>query len=289
MKKYFPALLLMLLLPAMAPGRDGYRLEKKDTVSRVFQFSSPEREKTVKIDNVFGSITVSGARTTEARLEAKKLTRADSQEDMQKAEREVTLKMEEKDNVLDIYVDGPFRCRDGSRRGSDRDYVVTYDFTLQVPEQTSLVLKTVNGGNIVVRNVRGEFTIRNVNGPIEMQGIAGPASCRTVNGGIRAVFYENPAAPCSFTTVNGDLEAGFAAGLAAEFQLKTLNGGIYSDFPVSYLPARPGTVNRESGRFVYHSRNFQGVRVGQGGPEIRMETLNGDILIADNKKVKQGE
>ena len=68
----------------------------------------------MKIDNVFGSITVSGTHTAEARLEAKKRLRADSQDDLQKAEREVTLKMAEKDNVLDIYVDGPFRCRDGS-------------------------------------------------------------------------------------------------------------------------------------------------------------------------------
>jgi hypothetical protein len=289
MKKYFPALLLTLLLPALAPGHDAYRLEKKDTVSQVFQFSSPEKAKTVKIDNVFGSITVSGTRTTEARLEAKKLLRADSQDDMQRAEREVTLKMAEKDNVLDIYVDGPFRCRDGSHHGSDRDYIVSYDFALQVPEQTSLILKTVNGGDILVRNVRGGFTVRNVNGRIELQDIAGPVSCRTVNGRIRAVFSENPASPCSFTTVNGDLEARFAAGLAAEFQLKTLNGGIFSDFPVIYLPAKPGTAKRENGRFVYHSRSFQGVRVGRGGPEIRMETLNGDIMIADNKKVKQGE
>ena len=284
MKKHIPALLLALLLPALAPGHDHYRLEKNDTIAQVFKFSSPEKAKTVKIDNVFGSITVSGARTAEARLEAKKRLRADSQEDLQKAEREVTLKMAEKDNVLDIYVDGPFRCRDGSSNGSDRDYIVAYDFTLQVPEQTSLVLKTVNDGDILVRNVRGEFTVRNVNGRIELQDIAGPVSGKTVNGGIRAAFRENPASACSFTTVNGDVEARFAPGLAADFQLKTLNGGIFSDFPVSYLPAKPGTAKRENGRFVYHSRGFQGVRVGQGGPEISMETLNGDIVIAGDKK-----
>jgi len=84
--------------------------------------------------------------------------------------------------------------------------------------------------------------------------------------------------------VNGDVEARFAPGLAAEFRLKTLNGGIFSDFPVSYLPPKPGVVKRENGRYVYHGRSFQGVRVGQGGPEISMETLNGDILLANEKK-----
>lgn len=284
MKEYIPALLLALLLPCLAPGHDSYRLEKKESITKVFTFTSPEKARTVKIDNVFGSITVSGTRAAEARLEAKKRLRADSQEGLQKAEREVTLKMAEKDNVLDIYVDGPFRRRDGSSDWSDRDYIVAYDFALQVPEQTSLVLKTVNDGDILVRNVRGEVTVRNVNGRIELQDITGPVSGKTVNGGIRAAFRENPASACSFTTVNGDVEARFAPGLAAEFQLKTLNGGIFSDFPVSYLAPKPGAAKRENGRFVYHSRSFQGVRVGQGGPEISMETLNGDIVLAGEKK-----
>ena len=207
---------------------------------QVFKFTSPEKEKTVKIDNVFGSITVSGIQTAEARLEAKKSLRADSQDDLLKAEREVKLNMAEKDNLLDIYVDGPFRCRDGSVNWSDRDYIVTYDFTLQVPEQTSLILKTVNDGDILVKNVKGDFTVRNVNGHIELQDIAGPVSCKTVNGRIRAAFREDPPSACAFTTVNGDLDVSFSPKLAADFQLKTLNGEIYTDYPVPPIcPTRP--------------------------------------------------
>ncbi len=289
MKKILLGLLAASLLPVLAPGHDSYRLEKKDDIAKVFAFSSPEKAKTVKIDNVFGSITVCGARTTEVKLKARKLLRADSQEALQRAERDVALQMSEKDNVLDVYVDGPFRRRDNSSCWSDSDYTVVYDFELQVPEQTSLILKTVNDGDIVVQNVRGEFTVRNVNGRIDLQEIAGPVSGKTVNGRIRAAFRENPGAACSFKTVNGDVDVLFTPDLAAEFQLKTLNGEIFSSFPVSYLPAKPGEAQREKGRFVYRSRGFQGVRVGQGGPEIRLETLNGDIMIADKSKTHQGE
>jgi hypothetical protein len=283
MNKALLVLLLASLFPVLAPGHEAYSLEKKDTIAQVFQFSSPGKAKTVKIDNVFGSITVSGTAAATVRLEAKRSRRADSQDGLLKAEREVTLKMAEKDNLLDIYVDGPFRCHDGSVDWSDRDYTVTYDFELQVPEQTSLVLKTVNDGDILVKGVKGEFTIRNVNGRIELQDIAGPVSCKTVNGSVRAGFLENPAAVCAFTTVNGDVDVRFAPGLAADFRLKTFNGEIYSDFPVSYLPAQAEPGHRENGRFVYRSHGFQGVRVGKGGPEITMDTLNGDIMIAGKK------
>jgi DUF4097 and DUF4098 domain-containing protein YvlB len=161
---------------------------------------------------------------------------------------------------------------------------VTYDFTLLVPEKCSLILKTINDGDILVKNIRGELSVRNVNGHIELQDIAGQVSAKTVNGRVRAAFREDPSSACTFSTVNGDLEVRFTPNLAGEFQLKTLNGGIFSDFPVSYQPAKPGTASREKGRYVYRSHSFQGVRVGQGGPEIRMETLNGDIMIAGEKK-----
>jgi DUF4097 and DUF4098 domain-containing protein YvlB len=289
MKKILCVVLLASLFPALAPGHDAYRLEKKDAVSQVFKFSSPEKEKTIKIDTVFGSITVSGSKTTEVRLDAKKTVRANSQDDLLKAEREVTLSMAEKSNQLDIYVDGPFRCRDGSGERFDRDYTVTYDFTVQVPENANLILKTVNDGDILVTNVKGDFTVRNVNGRIELQDIAGPVSCKTVNGRIRAVFSEDPFSACAFATVNGDLDVSFGPKLAADFQVKTLNGEIYTDYPATtYLAGKTeAEPSRHQGRYVYRGHRFQGVRIGAGGPEIRMETLNGDIVIANKNTNKE--
>jgi hypothetical protein len=285
MKKRLLVLILTMAATVLVRGDEHFRLEKKDTINKVFQFTFPEKEKTVKIDNIFGSITIIGSKTAEARLEAQKVLRADSQDDLLKAEREVKLNMEEKDNQLDIYVDGPFRCRDGSVNWSDRDYIVAYDFTLQVPELTSLILKTVNDGDILVKNIKGEFTIRNVNGRIELQEIAGPVSCKTVNGRIRASFREDPLSACAFTTVNGDLDVSFSPKLAADFRLKTFNGQIYTDYPATYLPGKSATPERsEKGRTIYRSDRFQGVRIGAGGPEIRMETLNGDITIANKNK-----
>ena len=59
-----------------------------------------------------------------------------------------------------------------------------------------------------------------------------------------------------------------------------MNGDIYTDFPVTTLPARAAEVSgRTEGRYVYKSDRFFGVRTGKGGPEIKLETLNGDILI----------
>jgi hypothetical protein len=58
-----------------------------------------------------------------------------------------------------------------------------------------------------------------------------------------------------------------------------MNGDVYTDFSVTPLPAKAATVEQDKGKYVYRSSRFFGVRTGKGGPEIRMETLNGDMLI----------
>ena len=285
MKKiwFFP--LLALLAASQAQGRDAdkYKLEKKDVAERVFRLAPEAQPLVIKVDNVLGSITASGAPGSQVRMTLKKTLRADTREWLARAESEVQLIISEKEGLLELYVDGPFRRREGRRCADDREYDARYDFELQVPERCDLVLKTVTDGDITVRDVTGAFTVRNVNGHVEMSGIAGSGSGRTVNGRVRAAFRQAPAEPCEFKTVNGNIEVSLTPEQTADFKVKTFNGGVYSDLPVSCLPYRVEASRREKGRFVYNGRGYRKVRVGSGGAEITLDTLNGDILIAAGK------
>jgi len=71
--------------------------------------------------------------------------------------------------------------------------------------------------------------------------------------------------------------------LAADFALKTMNGEAFSDFASIALPAHPAKRESKNGKTVYTRGGFTRIRVGQGGPEFRCETLNGNILISKNK------
>lgn len=66
--------------------------------------------------------------------------------------------------------------------------------------------------------------------------------------------------------------------------LKTYNGDAYSDFPFTYLPSRAVVQGHQNGKYVYKSDRFVGVRIRKGGPEIKIDTLNGNILITKIKK-----
>ena len=56
----------------------------------------------------------------------------------------------------------------------------------------------------------------------------------------------------------------------------------YSDFASINLPAEPVTRETAGGKTIFKRGGATGARVGKGGPEIRCETLNGDIIIKKN-------
>lgn len=258
-------------------------LEEKETIQKTLTFPDPKKKPgEILVDNLFGSVIVEGHRSPEVKLVAYKTIKARSKEKIQKAKNEVTLDITAEGSFIDLYVNGPFRCPNDRHRWSqqrDPGYEVHYDFEIKVPHKIDLYLKTVTGGDILVNDVEGRFEVRNVNGKITMTGIAGGGDAHTVNGSVRVDFVRNPEKDCSFKTVNGRIEIGFVDGFSADLRLKTFNGDALSDFPVTYLPTRPAVQDRKQGKFVYKSDRFVGVRIGKGGPEIEMDTLNGDILI----------
>ncbi|MGZ5498999.1 MAG: hypothetical protein ACXWHI_09780, partial [Candidatus Aminicenantales bacterium] len=160
-------------------------------------------------------------------------------------------------------------------------------FTLKVPVRTNLVLATVLDGDVEVRGVEGAFDVRNVNGKVRLVDAAGSGDAQTENGGVTVLFLRNPDGPCRFKTINGDVELDFPVPPSADFRFKTMHGEVYSDFDVTSLP-KAAAIREErpekGGKFVYRSDGFYGVRAGKGGPEIKLETLNGDILIAKRSK-----
>jgi len=285
------AIALTACFLAMALSASSLRVEKKEEIRKTLKFQEPSKPKEIQVDNVFGSIEVEGYKGQEVKLLVHKTIRARTEERIKKAQEEVRLDISEEGNTIDLYVDGPFRChhrKTGHRGWRDPGYIVIYDFELKVPHQTSLYLRTVNKGDIKVEKVEGEFEVKNVNGRIEMIEVGGSGAAHTVNGKVNVVFSQNPESDCSFHTINGDLEITFCQNLSADFWLKTFNGDAYSDFSVTYLPAElPHQKHYEGkykGKYVYKSNRFFGVRVGKGGPEIKLDTLNGDILIAERKK-----
>jgi hypothetical protein len=272
--------------PRLAGHDDDFDMPEKEqeTIRKSFTFSPGAAHKSLEIDNVFGSIEVVGGTSDQVQLVVNKTIRAQSKARLEEARKKVTLDITQEGDALRLYVNGPFRCESehGVHFRGDLGYVVKMDFVLQIPRNIEIHLQTINAGHIRVRNVTGNFVVRNVNGEIEMQDIAGSGKASTVNGPVKVSFRENPAANSEFSTINGNVELRFQRNLSADFRFKTFNGGIYSDFPVNSLPVKAVQEERRAAKVIFRADRFTGGRIGSGGPEIKLENLNGDIRILEN-------
>jgi len=259
-------------------------LKSEETIEKTYAASSSGAA-VFDLDNVWGSIEVVGTSGKQIQVTIAKTIRAADQAMLDRAKTEVTLDESQDGDSVKLYVNGPFRCNrdcgDCVHLGRDHGYIVKMDFTVRVPERTSLRLATVNDGVVTVENVLGDYKVHNVNGEITMKNVGGSGTVKTVNGAVKVSFRENPREDSQFSTVNGDVELVFTSRLAADFRFKTFNGAIYSDFVMTSLPPAAPTAERKNGRFVYHADRFTGGRVGSGGPEIVLQNLNGDIRVLE--------
>jgi hypothetical protein len=270
-----------LVTTVLDASRRNWTAEAREPLHYTFS-----NDKTLDIDNVDGAIQVVGDNGNTIRVEGERIARGEDQQALDRAKREVKLDVNEKDGVAQLYVNGPFRDNGHSSDDhgfhthfDEHEYEVAYNFTVHVPRDTGLRLRTVNG-EVKTEDTRGKFDIHGVNGSVTMTGIAGSGTLRTVNGRTNISFRESPKAASDFQTVNGAIEASFPPNLSADLRFKTLNGQVYTDFDTTaLLPSAAQAPDRRNGRFVYRTDHTSSVRIGSGGPELSFETVNGDIRI----------
>ena len=238
---------------------------EQETINKSYALPVSGERRSVIVDNVWGAVHVTGGASDQVQLVAKRTIRAESKD-----------------------VNGPFRCQcncddcKGCNSFRDhKDYIVKYEFELQVPSDVDLTASTVNDGDVIVKDVSGKYSVHNVNGPVEMTNVAGSGTAKTINGELKVLFRGNPQTNSSFSSLNGDVDLYFLPKLSADLRFKTFNGEVFSDFQMSSLPPRQPEEQRTSGKFVFHADRFTGGRVAAGGPEIKIETLNGDIHIRE--------
>jgi hypothetical protein len=269
-----------------AASHQDYKVEDREPVHRTFT-----GDKTLDTDLVNGSVTVIGDSGNTMRVEGERVIHAANQEQVARAKKDDVLDINEKDGVAQLYENGPFRNNNnhssddhGFHDTSERQYDVAWNLTVHVPRATALRLRSVNGG-VTTQDTDGTFDVRSVNGPLNMTNISGSGAASAVNGPDTISFRENPKADSSFTSVNGKIDVTFQPNLSADFNLKTVNGGMYTDFESTALASPTNSAAAmENGKFVYRMRGESRIRIGAGGPQIRLETVNGSIQIRKQTK-----
>jgi hypothetical protein len=268
----------VLLLYSASSNKSHWTVQEQETIQNTPPLSSPVGR--VVVDNVEGYVHVTGTTGSQVQISAHKVIQAKTDADLQQAKNEVKLEITEKAGSVSVYYDAPWRCNRCCCSEEHRHfYDVTYDIDIQLPRAVETVISTVNNGDIQMDGTTGNFDIGNVNGGIRMTGIAGSGDAHTVNGPIDIHFAKNPSGPGSFKSINGRLDFYFQADFAADLLFKTFNGQVYSDYEVVARVTPQSVVEHRGDKFVYHSNGMKAARVGNGGPELSFDTLNGDVCL----------
>ncbi len=275
----------LLIGPAQAQRSSRYDVMDDSAITRTLVFAAGGG-RTLDVRNINGFIHVEGTNDSAVQMSIRKVIRAETRDDLADAQRDVRLDFADNAarvgaTVLDTgrHVCGePWNDDDRDREWRRPHYEVSFDFTIRVPRDAVLRLCTINAADVIVSGTRGDFDVSNVNGLVEMRDVAGSGRAHTVNGPVTVTFSANPKQSSSFKTVNGNVDVSFPPGLAADFSMKTFNGGLFTDFDALPLASTAPTAGeRRNGKFIYRVNEFTRVRVGNGGPEIAFETLNGNV------------
>jgi DUF4097 and DUF4098 domain-containing protein YvlB len=241
---------LAVLAATAALGAPGFAAE------RVFQKTYPLRAGgTFALQNVNGSVTVSGWERDEVEVYAKKSTSGDPR-DLDRVSIEVNA------HADSVSVE--------TRYPQSDSVAVSVEYKVRLPYHVDLRrIGTVNGA-VSVSGLDTVGELRSVNGSVEVFDGAGRLSVRTTNGNVRVELRQlAPASPVSVGTVNGSVVLALPPDAAANLDLRSVNGDFRSELPV--------TLQGSLGL-----RAFRG-RLGSGGSSIRIRTVNGGIRVVTTR------
>jgi hypothetical protein len=154
--------------------------------------------------------------------------------------------------------------RDRDRRNNND---VSVEFVVRIPASARVNASTVNG-DMSVNGTSADIDASTVNGDVEAFSSSGRVEASTVNGSIHVRNGATITDDVEYSTVNGSVTIELPANTNASVHLSTVNGRIETEFPVTLN----GNINPRRIR----------ADIGNGGPRIRANTVNGSIRLRRN-------
>lgn len=242
--------------------------------------------------NVSGDIVVEGYTGDKILLEAKKMLDAKGNVDIEQLKKEIVITEMDLGDTLVVYIKGLGNCFCSSRWNSkyaynfnnwDYDFENNFDFTLKVPQNTSMNLSTINDGEIEVSNFSGTLSVNNINGGISLKNISGATRASSINGDVIIDYANNPNSNSKYYALNGDIKANFQKNLNALLTFKSFNGELFTNIQeIQYMPVKVEKSEIEGGKGVsYKIGGKTQIKIRDGGLLLDFETFNGDVIVKE--------
>lgn len=240
-----------------------------------------------RIMNINGSVTIEAYSGDTIELTVDEEIKGNDAE-IEKGKKELEYKLERRGNLILAYLDAPFISLkyegDEIHYRVDRDkdsYRFVHNVHLRVPRGILLEGSTINNGVLAISGDFKKVKASNVNGALKLQQMTSQTRASTVNGDITVSYDKAPAKDSEYHTVNGKIEIFMPENLSADIYFESLHGDLYTDFEnIQRLTPQINkkTDTTHSGT-KYRVDKTSPFRIGNGGPKLRFQVLNGDVYL----------
>ena len=219
----------------------------------------------VALENINGSVHVTGWDRNEVKVDAVKYARSKERLD------EAKIVIDASKDYVSIRTEYPEHNLTFS--DDDSDNPASVEYTLSVPRSARLdQIKLING-SLDIQGIAGDVRASCINGHLKASGLGGPVKLSTINNRLEAQFDRLGASSIELASVNGNVLLTMPSDSKAEVEASTVHGGISNDFGLRV----------RNHRIVGH--DLHGELAG-GGPRIKLSNVNGTIEIhhaSDNR------
>ena len=290
---------LLLLTALLCAGSLANAQEFRETITQTITFNNASPDNLLVVEGAVGGIEVEGYDGDTVRIEAERIIRAQTPEDLETGKGQITFQVfkvgrnevfldvfhaPRNPNAIYVYLlspgsfgdekTGEFRYGDHSK--SKYDYTLNY--RIKVPFKANLQLRTIVG-DISVRGTGGAVKARLMSGNIRLSEVAGPTEAYALGGDITASYRQNPTRASSYATDGGNITVTCPAGLAADITCEA-KGQLRTDFTASQ-PAAKSKANGATDKTAvsYQAGANDSFRIGKGGVPMHLRASNGNVSL----------
>jgi len=242
-----------------------------DITDRFSRTAHLDQNGTFDLTNVTGDIVITGTTGRDVSIEAVKRVQRPNPRAARLLLSMIDIQVTEQANRLEVRTIVP----------RPRNFPGSVDFTVSVPEDASVMVKTITG-SIRASNIKGELRADTVAGSISASGVRKLAALKCVTGDVE-ITDAGADDPVTASTVSGNV---IVRGLRARaVQLTSVSGNIHiEDAQIERMMVKTVQGNLDyagelarSGRYEFnsHSGDIRLVLSGNTGFEVLANTFSG--------------
>ncbi|WP_241780985.1 M56 family metallopeptidase [Cochleicola gelatinilyticus] len=246
----------------------------REIITKELKFSNKSKNNVLSISNITGAIHIQAFDGDVVKIEIEKVISATSDKELQRGIDEINILTTEDNNGQFVYLDSPqakynklnneLSFQNDCNGKPCFDYTFQMHYTIKVPQGINLNLRTVNGGDILVKDVNtNTIMVNHISGSINLENVSGATNAYTISGGIKASYAENPTQSSTFTTTSGHIELALQNDLDANISYEIQDGKVISEF--------------DSQKTNKHS-----LKIGKANVDYNFKILSGNVYLNKN-------